>query len=351
LYYPFGKWFITGYNSVQLWTGTRTPVGDYLTVHGVFLFVLVSYLLVESGSWVARWFGKWKGNRYDIIIPETKVWVRWAVLVGVAGVAAYILFRLIPILPLVLALLIWIALLIFKRDQEPARQFVLALFAVGLALTLLVEVVVLKGDSARMNVVFKFYMQVWAFFSLAAGAALAVLLSQWRRWIPEWRWPWAVVMTLLVLGGLTYPISAIPARVTDRWPEIKAPPVTLNGMDYMLGEASNVRTDYDPALGAVYDDGGSKLHLGYDYAGIRYLQENVVGSPTIVEGIRGEYRLTSRYAVNTGLPAVAGWSWHVRQHNSLMDGAVVDRRIADVKAFYDTPDLETTLAFLRRYKV
>ncbi|HWR65005.1 MAG TPA: DUF2298 domain-containing protein, partial [Bellilinea sp.] len=351
LYYPFGQWFVTGYNSVKLWTGTRTPLADYLTVHGIFLFVLVSYLLVESGSWITRWLGRWKGNRYDIIVPETRVWVRWAVIIGVAGVAAYVLSRIVPILPLVLVLLAWIGLLIFKRNQEPARQFVLALFAAGLALTLLVEVVALKGDSARMNVVFKFYMQVWALFSLAAGAALAVMLRHWRSWIPEWRWPWAVGLTLLVLGGLTYPISAIPARSSDRWPEIDNPPITLNGMEYMLGEAVNVKADYDPALGAVYDDGGSKLHLGYDYAGIRFLQETVIGSPTIVEGIRGEYKLTGRYAINTGLPAVASWSWHVRQHNSLMDGAIVDRRIADVKEFYDTADLETALAFLWRYQV
>jgi uncharacterized membrane protein len=202
-----------------------------------------------------------------------------------------------------------------------------------------------------MNTVFKFYMQVWAIFSLAGGAALAVLFQHWRSWIPDWRGPWAAALALLVLGGLTYPLSAIPARAADRWPGIANPPVTLNGMDYMLGEAANVRPDYDPAQGAVYDDNGSKLQLGYDYAGIRFMQQNVIGTPTIVEGIRGEYRWTGRYSVYTGLPAVASWSWHVRQHLSLMDPVIVERRIDEVNAFYDTPDPQAALAFLEKYQV
>lgn len=351
LYYPFGKWFVTGYNSVALWTGSRTPLGDYLTVHGVFLFVLVSYLILESGLAVSAWIARWKAKNGGWLMPPVKVWLRWAVILGTAGVAAFVMGQLVPILPLVLVLLVWIGLLVFQRGQDAAKQFILALFAAGLLLTLLVEVVTLKGDIGRMNVVFKLYMQVWAIFSLAGGAALALLLRNWRRWIPEWRWPWAVMLALLVLGGLTYPITAIPMRLSDRWPGISQPPVTLNGMDYMLGEAANVRADYDPAQGAVYDDNGAKLQLGYDFAGIRFMQENVTGTPTIVEGIRGEYRWTGRYSVYTGLPAVASWSWHVRQHLSLMDPAVVDNRIEDVKAFYDTPDPQAALAFLRRYRV
>jgi len=122
-------------------------------------------------------------------------------------------------------------------------------------------------------------------------------------------------------------------------------------MDYMLGESVNVKGMRDPAAGAVYNDSEKLLHLGYDYDGIRFMQENVSGTPTIVEGIRGEYRWTGRYSVYTGLPAVAGWSWHVRQHNSLMDGAIVDRRIEEVKTFYETPDLTAALAFLERYQV
>ena len=63
-------------------------------------------------------------------------------------------------------------------------QFVLVITALALALTLAVEVVVLDGDVGRANTIFKYYMQVWLFFSVAAGAGVAWLLEASRRWRP-----------------------------------------------------------------------------------------------------------------------------------------------------------------------
>jgi uncharacterized membrane protein len=52
MYYPFVQWFGTEYSSLEFWKGARTPLGDYLTVHGLFLFVLVTWLIWETGVWV-----------------------------------------------------------------------------------------------------------------------------------------------------------------------------------------------------------------------------------------------------------------------------------------------------------
>lgn len=351
MYFPVGQWFITGYTTVILWKGSRTPLGDYLIVHGLFLFILVSFLLVESGSWISGRTARLKANRFEIIIPDIRLWIRWAVYIGLAAVLAYFSYKVVPVLVLVIPLLFWVGLIFFKKGQSTFKQILLALFAAGLAITVLVEVVTLKGDAARMNTVFRFYMQVWTIFSVTSGAMLGYLFNRWHGWRPAWRWSWTIALALLVLGAAAYPLTAIPARYNDRWPKIFDPPVTLNGMDFMLGESANVKGERDPAAGAVYNDSEKLLHLGYDYDGIRFMQENVSGTPTIVEGIHGEYRWTGRYSVYTGLPAVASWSWHVRQHNSLMDGAIVDRRIEEVKTFYETTDLATALAFLERYQV
>ena len=81
------------------------------------------------------------------------------------------------------------------------------------------------------------------------------------------------------------------------------------------------------------------------------MQDYVAGSPVIVEGHTEEYRWGSRFSIHTGLPSVVGWSWHVRQHNSLLDGAVVDKRIDAVNDFYNTTDIQAAQKFLDTYQV
>jgi uncharacterized membrane protein len=46
-----------------------------------------------------------------------------------------------------------------------------------------------------------------------------------------------------------------------------------------------------------------------------------------------------------------GWSWHVRQQDSLLDGANVDKRIDDVNNFYNTGDIQAAQDFLKQYQV
>jgi len=46
LYRPFWASYGSYYNSLAVWTGTRTPLWAYLVVHGLFLFVIVTYLIV-----------------------------------------------------------------------------------------------------------------------------------------------------------------------------------------------------------------------------------------------------------------------------------------------------------------
>ena len=46
-YLPFSNHFATAYNRPQLWEGSRTLFVDFLTVHGLFLFFLVSYLVTR----------------------------------------------------------------------------------------------------------------------------------------------------------------------------------------------------------------------------------------------------------------------------------------------------------------
>jgi uncharacterized membrane protein len=112
----------------------------------------------------------------------------------------------------------------------------------------------------------------------------------------------------------------------------------------MLGDAVSLNP-------AIYNDDNRPINLSKDYPAIQFMQDHVSGSPVIVEGHTEEYRWGSRFSIYTGLPSVVGWSWHVRQHNSLLDGAIVDRLIDDVNNFYNTQDTQAAKQFLDKHKV
>jgi len=342
MYAPFRQWFGSDYVSAELWDGPRTPLRDYLTVHGLFFFILITFLAARSAGWVRA---KWQALFYTplgILLPVLRrnlVWMMGGVAATLAGLI-WLWRNDYHTLALAAPLLIWTVSLLLSGQRSPGERFVLALVAAGLGLTSVVEVVVLKGDVGRSNTVFKFYLQVWLFFSVAAGAALVWLLPHLRRW--SWRWQWVNTLALLALAAGVYPVLAIPAKVGERWPGVDYLPRTLDGMAYMLGDGEQP---------AVYRDEGRPLNLAADYAAMRWMQDNVSGTPVIVEGNTPEYRWGSRYAVYTGLPAVVGWSWHLRQHNSVTPGVVVERRIEQVRDFYNTTRVDDARAFLQRYQV
>jgi uncharacterized membrane protein len=135
----------------------------------------------------------------------------------------------------------------------------------------------------------------------------------------------------LFMGGMD--------KIRDRW----APqaPHTLDSMAYMPF--------------AQYQDQGTTLDLKYDYDAIRWMQENVQGSPVIVEANCVEYHWCTRFTIYTGLPGVVGWNWHQRQQRAAVPGGMgdlwVEQRVQDVDLFYMNPDAAAAKAFLDRYGV
>jgi hypothetical protein len=102
---------------------------------------------------------------------------------------------------------------------------------------------------------------------------------------------------------------------------------------------------------ASYYDLGQVYSLDEDYRAIRWMQENIQGSPVIVEANVPEYRWGSRFTIYTGLPGVLGWNWHQRQQRVATGTDVVTDRAIDIATFYTTPSLQEAWGFLQEYGV
>ena len=330
LYKPFGDWYGQGYNKVKLWEGDHSPFWSYFTHWGLFLFVIITWLAWETRDWMA----KTPVSALKKLEPY-RGWL-WATAVALGFAVFGSFFLGIKIAWLVLPMSVWAALLIFRPGQRDEKRFILFMIGTGLILTLAVELIVLDGDIGRMNTVFKFYLQAWTLLSISAAVSLIWLLSEVEQgWLQKYAGLWRFVLTVLIGSAALFPIFASIDKIRDRMSSVA--PHTLDGMSYMAYSR--------------YFDNEKDMVLFEDYKAIQWMQDNVQGSPTIVEASATEYKWGSRYTIYTGLPGVVGWNWHQRQQRAVTPSEWVSERVISIADFYNTTQLQEAQAFLERYDV
>lgn len=327
---PYGDWYVQGYSEMRRWTGSHTPLGAYFTHWGVWLFMIVSWLAWETRQWLAA--------TPLSALRDLKKYTGVLTTIGLlTGLTLIILHGLgVRIHWLAIPLALWVTALLLRPGLPEAKRLVLFLLGTGLFLTLMVEIIVLAGDIGRMNTVFKFYLQVWVLFGISAAAAFGWTVSAARAWLPPFRTVWQVGLGLLVASAALFTLLGTAGKIADRY--TPGAPLTLDGMDYM---------PY-----ATYVERDTPLVLAQDHAAILWLQQNVDGSPVIVEAkVPGEYRWGSRISINTGLPAVLGWQWHQIQQRQASPPGTVEARAVEIEQFYNTIDPTGARAFLNKYNV
>ena len=245
---------------------------------------------------------------------------------------------------LLLTALVGIKLLIKREEGSGPELFALLMLAVALVLGIGVEFFKVKlVDPGRMNTVFKFYFHAWTLMALASAyfawrlGAMAIPPKFTAR-----RIAWTQLLVVLIVAGMVYPVAATPERSKQRFNDS---PTTIDGMAYMPGA---VYYDDRDRSGSI--EPSEVLELGWDYHAIIWLQDNLEGSPVILEGNSGLYTWGSRVSVYTGLPTVVGWDWH-QQQQRWEDRDHVSARRADVQALYTTTDLDYTRRLLEKYNV
>jgi uncharacterized membrane protein len=218
--------------------------------------------------------------------------------------------------------------------DAPYVAFAAAIVGVSLLLVIGLDIFRVQGDIDRMNSVFKFYLQVWVMLGLASAYLLWRLAYTHRvARSGGWRKVWVGALVVLVAGASVYPLLGTQDRLSERFSIL---PMTLDGTAYMRE--------------TVYRDRRGDIDLAADYDGINWLQQNVEGSPLILEGLTPNYRWGGRISVYTGLPTIVGWQWHQEQQRWGYRWAVGDRA-KDVNQIYRTTSSSEALSLMRKYGV
>lgn len=329
LYSPFNRLFHPGYNQIGLWTGDRTPLSSYFTHWGLLLFIVVFWYAWESYQWLAA-TPLSALKRLEPHKNQLKI-----VALFLAGLLIFLLVLKVSVALIVLPLCLWSLILLLKSGQSDIKKLMFFMVATALLETLVVEMVYLVGDIGRMNVVFKLYMQAWLLLALTAGSALILLWTSQHKWTLRTQLFFQLPLILLISGALLFPLLGTMDKMKDRM-NAQAPK-TLDGMRYMSSSS--------------YYDMGVEMPLEDDYHTIRWMQDNISGSPVIVEAQAYEYRWGNRYTIYTGLPGVVGWNYHQRQQRAILQNNAVQNRVDEVNKFYLTDDLVYVKEFLDRYQV
>jgi YYY domain-containing protein len=363
MFLPFHDHYRSPFTGFERWPGSRTSLLDYLTMHGFFLFLIFGALVADlllardlgATARLLRLFLRTRRPRRLVslhrrLVRPSSAYIASAALALAAWVAAVglaVLGELVAALNL--ALMALAAILLPRRPRvgtSSVRQglwgMTLALVICGLLLTVAVEYFVIQDiDVGRNNTVFKTYLQVWVLWALAAAASVPVVYEALAQAGPRLRVVWQGCFLVLFTATLLYPVLATRAKIDHRFDTSVGP--TLDGMAFMTQ--------------AVHSDRGQDMPLKHDLEAIRWMLENVDGSPVIAEvnTYPRLYGWGNRFAMFTGNPAIVGWDYHERQQRSIgIPNAVpeaVPDRVAAVQEAYRTRDPERAYRILSRFGV
>lgn len=354
---PYHLYYETFFSSVERTTNT-TPLWQFLAITGLFVFVIGSFYLWQSRRVLASTLSAIR-PAFDSLVdtlserrtnpaPQVGPWTLLALIVS-ALAAGYVLTALaygygaggtmvFAIALIALVVVVGLSALANPRPETPVTLFVSLMAGTALALVLGLDIFRVEGDIERMNSVFKFYMQVWVLLALAAAYMVwrllaSELFSGGQLW--GYRYVWAGGLAVLVMSAAVYPVLGTQDRLRDRF-NGNVTPLTLNGLAYVEG--------------TIYHESEGPIDLEADFEGIRWLRDNVQGSPIILEANTPTYRWGGRVSIYTGLPSVVGWQWHQEQQRWDYRQMVAPR-IRDVELIYSTQDISVARDLLAQYGV
>jgi YYY domain-containing protein len=272
------------------------PLGDVLTIFGVFLVAALPMLV--------RTIRQWCGHR---LLPLA------GVAIGIAIVAIVGWLRS-PACALYLTLAFVAAVAWATAASAPVRTGALLVAAAG-AIGAATEAVFVWD---RMNTVFKFYLHVWLLLACGSSVLVWTAVQQAR-----YRLAHGVPLLAVVAAGVFTSVTGAIGYV--RSPHAISPTPTLDGMAYL--ESAN------PSERAAYE----------------WVGREIPGIPVVLEAQGPSYQAFSRVSMNTGLPTLLGWEYHLFQQGRSRDD--IAARARDVREIYTSDDTTRVEALLRNYNI
>jgi len=278
--------------------------GDFLTIFGLFLCILVPFVLALWSRSLRR------GDESLGIGRSLLVGVGIAVTLGSLAISTRAFSAILFLLTLC-------PLLAPSTDRRWRVPLVMAAFA--FAIIAGCDLVYVWD---RMNTIFKFYLEGWFLLAIAAAVATGALWSGEVR-LPWLRPVWQLSLIVLIAVGLfTAATDTVGVIRTNRVPTVKP---TLDGMAYLQEKAP------------------------FELKAYQWLNRHIHGIPVLLEAHGDSYQEFARVSMNTGLPTVLGWGYHVfqRGHSQIE----INWRKIDVETIYTSTSKERVAALLQRYNV
>ena len=319
---------------------THTRAIHMFIVWGLFLTAVTPFLLATF--WQTTVQRDWAAQTLTAGALAFAPWLLWTLAyLPSDGSIEEVISRFIGILPLtaLVAIGVYNALYLARRENEGGRLFATVLAVLGLGLIIGSEFLFIRDFfSNRGNTVFKLYYQAWILLAAASAFAVYYWLSTIQSrtgWRATFSYVWAAAFVLLLIGSLYYPLAAAKTK-----PDTPYAGPTLDGLSFVQ---QNRPAEYDA---------------------IAWLKQNASPDAAIVEAV-GEWSDWGLVSRSTGLPTIVNWLGHQKQwrggwekfdankpdvSRALRD-KYFDDRTAEVERIYTTLDPAEAQLILYKYDI
>ena len=319
---------------------THTRAVHMFIVWGLFLTAITPFLLATF--WQTTIQRDWAAQALTAGALAFAPWLLWTLAyLPSEGSIEEAIGRFIGILPLtaLVAIGVYNALYLARRENEGGRLFATILAVLGLGLIIGSEFLFIRDFfNNRGNTVFKLYYQAWILLAAASAFAVYYWLSTIRSrtgWRAAFSYMWAAAFVLLLIGSLYYPLAAAKTK-----PDTPYAGRTLDGLSFVQ---QNRPAEYDA---------------------IAWLKQNAPPDAAIVEAV-GEWSDWGLVSRSTGLPTIVNWLGHQKQwrggweifdadkpdvSRALRD-KYFDDRTAEVERIYTTLDPAEAQVILYKYDI